>query len=746
MFCRGFIALLLLLIPVLSMAEAFRIGEVEVEGNDRVETSSIQAVVSVRPGEAVDAAKIDRDVREIFRLGRFEDVSARVEDRNGVRVLVYHVAERALVRRVAFSGNEEFTTTKLRGLISISPPEIHSPAKVEKSVKALKSFYHQEGYYAVDVEASLEVDSRHEATLTFAVSEGDKVLVNSIEFEGNEVVDSKVLHKAMATKKRWLFSWLTGRGTYREDELKVDLERIADEYYNRGYIRVRVKEPKVTLTDDRKYMDVVIAIEEGDQYRVGDIDIEGDLLKKQEELLGLVKMKTGDVFSRKVLRESILALNDEYADQGYAYVNVSPLTRVDPESLSVGVVFDVEQGVQVSIDRIQISGNTKTRDKVIRRQMKIVEGDLYSASKLKESRRRVNNLGFFEEVNVTTARGKDDSEMELNVEVKERPTGTFSLGAGYSSVDGIVAQGSIAQDNFLGYGWKLNLAGSFGGRSTTYQVGLYDPYFLDTDYSLGFDIYRTRREWTDFTQKTTGGAIKFGMPINEDTRANFVYRYEQKEILDVDATATKTLRDQEGNHTTSSIYAAINRNTTDYHLDPSSGYVSEASIEYAGLGGTEKFAKYILDYRHFFPFKWGTVFSVHGQMGYLMKVSSEEIPVDERFYLGGINSMRGFKSREVGPYDVDNDEYTGGDKSAYMNLEYVFPLLKDMGLKGVVFFDAGNAWDENEEYFSTVRYSAGGGIRWLSPMGPLRLEYGYNLDPEDYESDSQFEFSIGKFY
>ncbi len=746
MFCRWLIALLLLLIPVLSMAESLRVDEVEVEGNDRVESSSIRAVVSVRPGEVVDAADIDRDVREIFRLGRFEDVSARIEDRSGVRVLIYHVAERALVRRVAFSGNDEFATTKLRGLISITPPEIYSPAKVEKSVKAIKSFYHEEGYYAVDVETRLDVDSQHEATLTFAVSEGDKVLVNSIEFEGNEVVSDKVLRKAMATKKRWLFSWLTGRGTYREDELKVDLERIADEYYNRGYIRVRVKEPKVALTDDRKYMDVVIAIEEGDQYRVGDIDIEGDLLKKQEELLGLVKLSSGDVFSRKVLRESILALNDEYADQGYAYVNVSPLTRVDPESLTVGVVFDVEQGVQVSIDRIHISGNTKTRDKVIRRQMKIVEGDLYSASRLKESRRRVNNLGFFEEVNVTTGRGEEESLMDLNVEVKERPTGTFSLGAGYSSVDGIVAQGSIAQDNFLGYGWKLNLAGSFGGRSTTYQVGLYDPYFLDTEYSLGFDIYRTRREWTDFTQKATGGAIKFGLPVNVDTRASFVYRYEKKKIFDIDETATNTLKEQEGHHTISSIFSSITRNTTDYHLDPSTGYVAEASVEYAGLGGTEKFGKYILDYRHFFPFKWGTVFSVHGQVGYIMKVSSEDIPVDERFYLGGINSMRGFKSREVGPYDAVNDEYTGGDKSAYMNLEYVFPLLKDMGLKGVVFVDAGNAWDENEDYFSEIRYSTGAGIRWLSPMGPLRLEYGYNLDPKDYESDSQFEFSIGKFY
>lgn len=353
--------------------------------------------------------------------------------------------------------------------------------------------------------------------------------------------------------------------------------------------------------------------------------------------------------------------------------------------------------------------------------------------------------------------------MDVDVEVKERPTGTFSIGFGYSSVDGFIGQGSISQDNFLGRALRLNLAGTFGGSSTTYQVGILDPYFLDTKVSLGFDVYKTEREYTEFSKKTTGGDLKFGYPLSYKTRLFLVYRYEEKEIYDVDAFASRYIKDQEGTSTLSSLFASISWNTTDYRPDPTSGYRSEMSVEYAGIGGTENFAKYIVDHRHFWPFKWGTYFSVHGQLGYAQKTTGDEIPIDERFYLGGINSLRGFNSREVGPrvrvrstlvnadgsvntvYE-DDYEYIGGDKEAFFNFEYYFPLIKEMGLKGLVFFDTGNAWGEDGSFFEDMRYSVGTGIRWFSPMGPLRLEWGYNLDPLDGEESSQFEFSLGKFF
>lgn len=761
---RSLFLLLLGLLPMTAFAATLRFSEVLIQGNQRVDPAAIHAVIRVKPQEPVSLEQIDRDVRAIFELGRFEDVTARVEERDGVKVLVYQVKERPLVRQIRIEGNKEIKDEKLRSLVTLKPPDIYSPPQVGRSVEAIHKAYEEEGYYAAEVTSEVEINDRNEATVTFRVKEGEKVLIDTIRFEGNTVFTDRELRKVMETKERWFLSWITGRGTYREEMLQNDLEIIADQYFNKGHIRVRVKQPQLTLTADQKYMDVLIEIDEGEQFRVGRVDVQGDLLKSREDLLALTKLREGDIFSREKLRQSIFALNDLYADQGYAYVNVSPLTQIDPEQRLVDLVYDIEQGIQVQIERIRISGNTKTRDKVIRREMKLVEGDLYSSSQLKESRRRINNLGFFEEVKVNTSKGIDEAHMDIDVEVKERPTGTFTLGFGYSSVDGVVGQGSVQQDNFLGRAWKLNLAGSYGGKATTYQVGILEPYFLDTQLSLGFDAYNTRREWTEFTKKTTGGDIKGGYPVTENSRVFFIYKYEEKEIFDVDPEASFLIREQEGTSTLSSLFGSWTLNTTDYRIDPSKGFVTQLSAEFAGLGGTEKFAKYVADHRHFWPFKWGTVFSAHGQVGYIQEIGNRDIPIDERFFLGGLNTIRGFKTREVGPrvrrvttvvdpltgavtsVAGDDFDFIGGDKEAFFNFEYIFPLLKEMGLKGVVFFDTGNAWGEDEDFFSDLRYSTGFGIRWLSPMGPLRLEWGYNLDPEEDEARSDFQFSVGKFF
>ncbi len=753
--------LLLLLFPGLVLAQTYKINEIAIEGNHRVDQGAIRAVVSAQPGEVGQEA-IDRDLHAIFRLGKFHDVSAEIEKRDGVSVLVYRVAEQPLVRQVEFTGNKELSDEKLRGLLTFKPPEIYNPQQVEATVAAIRKAYLEEGYYAATAAPEMAVKGENEGTLTFHVKEGEKVLVRNIRFNGNEVFTDKQLRKVMETKERWIFSWLTSRGTYNEQVLQNDLEIVADQYYNKGYVQVKVHQPQISLSEDKKSMDILIDIDEGKQFRVGDVGVQGDLLKGREEILALVKLHQGDIFDRQLLRESILAINDLYADRGYAYVNVSPLTRVNPEKLTVNLMLDIEQGTLVTIDRIRINGNTKTRDKVIRREMPIVEGDLYSASQLKESRRKINNLGFFDEVNVATSKGVDESHMDVKVDVKERPTGTFSVGAGYSSVDGVIGQASVSQTNFLGRALKLNLATSLGSRTTTYQLGLTDPWFLDHDLTLGFDLYKTDRDWIDFTKKSLGGDLKLGFPVTEKTRAFFLYRYEEKKILDVDESASLFIREQEGSSTLSSISSTLTRDTTDYRLDPTRGSVASATVEVAGLGGTEKFVQGNLDYRHFFPLKWGTVFSAHGHLGYIRGIGGEDIPIDERFFLGGLNTMRGFKSRELGPRirvrkDVvdpatgavtssEDFEFIGGNKEAYFNLEYTFPLLKELNLKGLFFFDTGNAWGEGEEYFSDLRYSVGGGIRWFSPLGPLRLEWGYNLDPREGEPHSAFDFSIGSFF
>jgi outer membrane protein insertion porin family len=717
--------------------DAYQIADIVVSGNRRVQTEAILGAVSLQRGESVTPVQIDEAIQAIYKLGRFTDVAAQIEMHSGVPILVFQVTERPLVRAVRFAGNDEVSTERLQGLVTLKVPNLYDPKEAQHSIDAIKAEYVKEGYYNAAITVDSQVNDDNEATVTFKIEEGQLVRIKEIRFEGNSVFSDKELRKAMDTEEKWMFSWLTGRGNYDEMLLDQDMERLADLYFNQGYLRVKVRKPVLSLVDELRHMLILIQIDEGDQYRVGKIDVDGDLIDTKEQLLTHVRLQPGAVFSREQLRNSIGSLTDLYADQGYAYVNVSPLSRVDDASKTVDLALAIEQGPQVTVERINISGNTKTRDKVIRREMKVVEGELYNASALKRSKARINNLGFFEAVDLTTSEGTDQKHVNVDINVKERPTGTFSVGAGYSSVDGLVGQGSITQENFLGRGWKLNLAASLGGESTTYQIGLTDPYFLDRNLTLGFDLYNTDREWNDFSRKATGGALKLGMPVFDDySRALFVYRYEQRDIYDIEEDASQDIKDEEGSSTISSITSSLLRDTTDYRLDPSRGNVVDMSWELAGL----------VDYRHFWPAPFGTVLSAHGNIGYVQAFGNEEIPLDERFYLGGINTLRGFEAREVGPYDQEADDYTGGDKQAYFNFEWIFPLAREMGLKGVTFFDVGNAWGEDEDFFSEWRYSVGAGIRWMSPLGPLRLEWGYNLDPYEWEDQSKLDFMIGRFF
>jgi len=747
----------LLLLICLSLActawatQDFLLNDIVIEGNKRVQAVDVLNSMTIKPGQTVTPADIDAAMADVYSMERFSDIASDITTDSGVTVLTITVVERPLVRNIRFEGNDELTTEKLREVITVRVPDIYDPFEVSKSVDMVKAEYVKEGYYAASITADSHVNEKNETLVTFRIKEGDIVRIKDIRFEGNAVFDDGDLQDAMDTQEKWMFSWITGRGNYNEPLLMQDLDRIADKYFNVGHVRVKVREPVISLVDDGKHMLLLIHIDEGPQYKIGQVDAQGDLLQEKEELLSLLEINPGDVFSREKLRAGVGTVTDIYADQGYAYANVSPLTRADDETRTIALMLDIEQGPQVSVERINITGNTKTRDKVVRREMKLVEGDLFNATNLKRSKARINNLGFFEAVDISTSAGSEESLMNVDVNVKERSTGTFSVGAGYSSVDGFVAQGSITQENFLGRGWRMNLAGSFGSDSTTYQLGLTDPYFLDTRWTVGADIFSTQRDYDDYSRDSQGFALKAGHPVGEYSRLLVTYRFENVDIYDLSPYASLDLLEQEGSSTVSSVTTVYSYNTTDNRLDPSSGTDASASWEIAGLGGTEKFSKYILDARHFTPWKWGTVFAAHGQLGHVHSLNSEPIPVDERFYLGGIYSIRGFENREVGPRYA-NGEFSGGDTEAYFNFEYIFPLYEELKIKGVTFFDVGNAWSDDDftgedaDLFGSWRYSAGAGIRWLSPMGPMRFEYGYNLDAREYESNGKFDFMIGRFF
>ena len=741
---KTLLTLFLLSFAVFSTAQEINVSDIQIEGNSRIQKSSVLAAVTIKPGDQVSLDDIDEALHGIFALGRFEDVSAELTEVQGAKILTFVVKELPLVRRIEFTGNDELSKDKLRPLVKIRTPSLYNRAKIDESILEIKKAYIEDGYHAAKIEPELLTDIKNEATLTFKVTEGKKVLIKDIKFVGNTVFDKGDLLKKIETKERWFLSWITDRGAYLEETMDLDIERIRAAYHDEGYQDVKVKPAQVTLVDD-KSLDILIEIDEGTQYKVGTVKVSGDLLYTEEQLLKVVKLKPGDVFSRAVLRESILALTDVYADNGYAYANVAPLTNKDKKDLLIDLNLEVEQGIQVSVERIEINGNTKTRDKVIRREIPLLEGNLYSAKRVKEANRRIRNLGFFDEVNVTNKPGSEESKTVLDVEVAEKPTGTFSIGAGYSSADKLMAQGSLSQDNFMGYGVRLSLSGSFGSTSNTYSLGISDPHFLDTDWTLGGEIYKSEREYDDYDDHRTGGSIRAGHPVTRNSKAYLTYRYEEQEILNIGPTASIYVQEQEGLSTLSSITTEWIRNSTDFYQDPSRGGITKLSVEYAGLGGTEEFVKSIADHRHFFPLFWGTVFSVHGEIGYVVSTNDEDVSITEKFFLGGIRTLRGFESREVGPTDA-NGNFIGGEKMGYFNFEYLFPIYKDLGLKGVLFYDTGNAWTDDEDYFTDMRNSVGAGIRWQSPLGPLRFEWGYNLSPRDDEKQSIFEFTIGKAF
>jgi outer membrane protein insertion porin family len=748
----------------LACAEGEKLVEIRIQGNRRIESAAILNTIKMRAGDSLTGDKSDADIRAIYKLGHFVDVQALQEESDKGVVLVYLVQEKAVVREIIFEGNKEISTDKLKEALEFRLNAVFSPKDLAKSVLKIKKLYGDDGYYLADIQTEAKKSSSSDLKVIFKIVEGEKVLIKEIRLDGNKAFSNSKVKGLMETKEKWFMSWLTGAGTYKEEVLKNDALLITDHYLNNGFINVKVGEPVVTLNEAKTALDVSIGITEGEQYRIGAISFKGELLDPEAFLRTKLKSEPGSVFNRSILRTDIGVLTDVYGDKGYAFATINPQTRLDNEKKTVDMTFDVDKGELVTIERINISGNPKTRDKVIRREIRVTEGGLYNSSGLKRSKQNLMNLGFFEEANVATAKGSASNKLNVNVDVKEKPTGTFSIGGGYSSLDGFIAQGSVQQANFLGLGLRGNLSASLGGQSQTYALGLTDPHFMDSKWTLGGDIYRSEREYTDYSRKLTGADIKGGYPISDSIGTFMMYKYEIKDIIDP-SPAYQVLNDADvngtyplGETTTSAVFSSITHNNTDYRMDPSIGFINSLSAEFAGLGGNNKFARFITDHTYFHPIYKKLIASTKLTLGYIAEVG-QPIPIDEKFYLGGIGSLRGYQSRTVSPIstlfakDINGNSsngwiYLGGEKEFFGNIELTFPLIAEAGLKGVLFFDYGNSFTDTSDAFNPLLTSYGFGIRWASPMGPLRLEYGIPLNPRlGIDSASgRLEFSIGSMF
>ncbi|MCX7913833.1 MAG: outer membrane protein assembly factor BamA [Thermodesulfovibrionales bacterium] len=720
------------------------VNVIEIKGLRRIDEGALRAKMSQKIGEPLVQEKISEDIKTIFKMGYFDDIKVDIEPLEGGYKVIFVIKEKPTIIKVDFQGNREFDDSKLREIATINPGALADIALINDVAIKLRSFYEGEGFYHVNIVPVVKKISEEEVTLTYQIEEGKKVKIRNIIIKGNRFLSTKKIKKVMKVEERKIYSFIVGGGYFKREEMKADIERIKDLYYDHGYLNVAVAEPIIELIG-KEAMDIIINISEGQQYNVSSFDVTGNEAIPREELIRLIKLKPKKPFSKSVLKGDVASITDRYANHGYALAVVSPEVIPDEDKKMVKIVYRITEGEKYTIGRINITGNTKTRDKVIRREIRLDEGDVFNAALLKRSYERLNNLQFFETVEIIPSPKVETKEVDLEVKVKEKPTGFLSIGGGYSSVDGFIGIIDITQGNLFGRGQYLKLRGQIGGKSTFYEFSFKDPWFMDKPISFGTSIYRTEREYGNFDRKSSGFELSFGKSFWEYWHKSIAYNFERTTIFNVKPDASVVVKSQEGKRTTSSISPAIVRDTRDSFIDPTRGSRNSLSLTIAGLGGTNAFIKVLLDSGWYFPLFDVTSIHFRTRIGYASGLFNKELPLYERYYVGGIYTVRGLNYGDAGPKDVNN-EPLGGEKELIFNAEYIFPILSEFKLKGVVFFDAGRAYDKHETFGSDLRYTTGAGIRWISPIGPIRIEWGFNLDKRAGEPSNKVEFTFGTFF
>jgi len=717
---------------------------IEVTGNERIEKDAITKNIRTREGEALIPGTLSEDLKRIYNMGYFDDIKIKSEDEPEGKVLIFDVTEKPTIKRVKISGNRIFDDKNISEALSIKRGSILNIYMVKSNIKRIESMYKEKNYHNVKVAYNVLPLERNQADLEFVIEEGGKVRIKEIKFIGHQAYSEADLKKVIKTSEKGFWSWITSSGELNSENLQQDASLLTSFYHNNGYVDAKVGSPEVAYEGDWIY--ITIKIDEGSRYKVGDVSVRGDLILPEEDLMGSLNIRKETYYSREVVRGDVLRLTDIYSDEGYAYADIAPLIEKNDQELLVSIIYEVNQGEQVRFEKINISGNTKTRDKVIRRQLTVVEDGLYSGQKLKRSITNLHRLDYFEDVKINTVKGSSEDKMILDLEVTEKPTGTFSFGGGYSSTENLFIMGSIAQRNLFGRGQTLMLRGELGSKTTRYTLSFTEPWLFDIPLSAGFDLYNWERDYDTYDRESVGGAIRFGYPVFDYTRAYLSYRYDVSDIQDIDEDASRDVKELEGKNTTSSILATLRYDSRDRVFNPSRGGLHEISLEYAGLGGEIGFTKIIGEVGQYFPLFWDTVGRLRGRGGYVTESSGMILPDYEKFYLGGIDTVRGYGWRDISLLDEEGAEI-GGEKFVQFNAEYIFPLIKKAGMVGVVFYDAGNVYAQSDNVdFGDLRQSAGGGIRWYSPMGPIRIEYGYRLDPIDGEEGGKWEFAMGSAF
>ena len=750
----GVLLLLLgLSIAALSMVranaqEAGIIREIVVEGVQRIEPETVRTYLLVREGDPFDPARIDRSLKSLFATGLFSDVAMTRQNNS----LIVTVAENPIINRVAFEGNQRIDNETLEAETTLRPRVIYTRSKVQGDVRRILTLYRRTGRFAATVEPQIIQLPDNRVDLVFVIDEGAATRVESIRFIGNTVYSDSRLREVIRTRESAWWRFFTTEDTYDPDRLALDQELLRRFYLSRGYADFRVVSAVAELTPDRQDFFITFTVEEGDRYQFGEIGIETTLVDLDpERLRGQIEFSAGDWYDADALEDTIEALTDAVGELGYAFVDVRPRIARDRETKTINVTFEINEGPRVFVERIDITGNVRTLDRVIRREFRLVEGDPFNAPKLRRSRQRIRNLDFFQNVEVEQVPGSAPDRAVVNVSVEEKSTGSISIGAGFSTTSGVIGDITLSERNLLGRGQDVRARVLIAQRDSQINLSFTEPYFLGREIAAGFDIFRVsvdRQDESSFDESSYGGALRFGYPITEHLTQSWRYSLRETTIKDVPQDASIFVREAEGSSLVSEVFHSLTYDRRDSTINPTEGYFTTWTIGVAGLGGDVNYARNQLQAGYFYPITEQWILSFRGAGGYVVGLG-EDVRLFERFFIGG-DDLRGFATAGVGPRDLATDDSLGGEWYYTGSAELAFPLglPEELPIRGRLFTDFGSAGGITPSGptvadTASIRVSVGAGLTWTSPFGPIGIDIGYPVVKEDFDEEELIRVNFG---
>jgi len=725
------------------------IQEIRVEGTNRIEVESVLSYMLIKPGDPFDPQRMDASLKALFATGLFSDVTLRREG----GALVVRVVENPVINRLAFEGNKKVKSEDLQNEVELKPRTVYTRTKVQNDVKRILEIYRATGRFAATVTPKVIPLPQNRVDLVYEINEGDVTAVRRISFIGNKVFSDSRLREVIQTEETAWWKFFTTNDTYDPDRLNFDREQLRKFYLSQGYADFRVISAVAELTPDRKEFFITFTIDEGRRYKFGKIDIVSTIPDlNADQLRSELKSKEGDWYNADLVENSINSVTTAAGTLGYAFVDVRPQVKRDREAGTIDITYEVREGPKVFVERIDITGNQRTRDEVIRRELRISEGDAFNASNIRVSRRRLRNLNFFDNVDITNEPGSAPDKTVLKVAVTEKATGEVSLGGGFSTNEGVLGTFGLRERNFLGRGQDVQFNFTVSQKSQNIDLRYTEPYLFDRNLIAGWDIFRVKRDFTDesgYQERRTGGRLRAGYEIVDDVTQVWRYTIQTNTIANLNDNASQFIQQEKGTTSTSAIGQTLTFDKRDDRQDPTSGYFVSLDFDGAGLGGSERFAKSKVTAGTYYPIAPDWVLSAIGEVGYVHGLFGKDVRLANRFFLGGDN-LRGFKPGGVGPRDNAVGDSLGANKYYAGTLEVSFPLglPREFGIRGRAFTDFGSAWDVDLSGpglldVNTIRVSAGVGISWKSPFGPVRIDVGVPIKKESFDDKQLIRFSFG---